>query len=268
MFPDLIRIGSFHIATYGVMSALGMILGLMVVFRLARLQGLDPEKMWNLGVLVIFAGIVGSKILYIINEWGYSYHSLGDIFSLSTMQAGGVFSGGLVLAIIAAVWYLRRNRIPFLRATDIFAPGLALGHALGRVGCFAAGCCYGRPTSEPWGVIFTNPKAQEITGTPLGVRIHPTQLYEMVAELANFVLLYWLARRKKFEGQIIGLYLFLYGIERFVIEFFRGDGGRGVLFGGALSGTQAISIGLVILGGILWMKRVPLRASVPIAASK
>ncbi|HEX6880965.1 MAG TPA: prolipoprotein diacylglyceryl transferase family protein, partial [Terriglobales bacterium] len=151
MFPDLIRIGSFHIATYGVMSALGMILGLMVVFRLARLQGLDPEKMWNLGVLVIFAGIVGSKILYIINEWGYSYHSLGDIFSLSTMQAGGVFSGGLVLAIIAAVWYLRRNRIPFLRATDIFAPGLALGHALGRVGCFAAGCCYGRPTSEPWG---------------------------------------------------------------------------------------------------------------------
>lgn len=240
------------------MSALGMIFGLMVVFRLARLQGLDPEKMWNLGVLVIFAGIVGSKILYIINEWGYSYHSLSDVFSVSTMQAGGVFSGGLVLAIIAAVWYLRRNHIPFLRATDIFAPGLALGHALGRVGCFAAGCCYGRPTGEPWGVVFTNPKAQEITGTPLGVRIHPTQLYEMLAELANFVFLYWLAKRKKFEGEIIGLYLFLYGIERFVIEFFRGDGGRGVLFGGALSGTQAISIGLVILGGILWMKRVPL----------
>lgn len=249
------------------MAALGMILGLTVVFRLARQQGLDPDKMWNLGVLVIFAGIVGSKILYIINEWGTTFHSVGDIFSLSTMQAGGVFSGGLVLAIIAAVWYLRKNKISFLRATDVFAPGLALGHALGRVGCFAAGCCYGRETTVPWGVIFTNPKAQEITGTPLGVRIHPTQLYEMGAELINFVILYYLASRKKFEGEVIGLYLFLYGIERFIIEFYRGDGGRGVLFGGLMSGTQLISIGLVITGGILWLKRMPLRTPA-LAASK
>lgn len=267
MFPDLIRIGSFHLATYGVMAALGMILGLTVVFRLARQQGLDPDKMWNLGVLVIFAGIVGSKLLYIINEWGYTYHGISDIFSLSTMQAGGVFSGGLVLAIIAAVWYLRRNKISFLRATDVFAPGLALGHALGRVGCFAAGCCYGRETSVPWGVIFTDPRARDITGTPLGVRIHPTQLYEMVAELMNFVLLYFLAKRKRFEGEVIGLYLFLYGIERFVIEFFRGDGGRGVLFGGMMSGTQAISIALVVTGGILWLKRVPLIATARLATS-
>jgi phosphatidylglycerol:prolipoprotein diacylglycerol transferase len=259
VFPDLIRIGNFHIATYGVMCALGMILGLTVVFRLARQQGLDPDKMWNLGVLVIFAGIVGAKILYIINEWGTTFRSVGDIFSLGTMQAGGVFSGGLVLAIIAAVWYLRKNNISFLRATDVFAPGLALGHAFGRVGCFAAGCCYGRETSVPWGVIFTNPKAQEITGTPLGVRIHPTQLYEMVAELINFAILYYLATRKKFEGEVIGLYLFLYGIQRFIIEFYRGDPGRGVLFGGMISGTQLISIGLVITGGILWMRRVPLR---------
>lgn len=250
------------------MCALGMILGLTVVFHLARQQGLDPDKMWNLGVLVIFAGIIGSKILYIINEWGTTYRSVGDIFSLSTMQAGGVFSGGLVLAILTAVWYLRRNHIPFLRATDIFAPGLALGHAFGRVGCFAAGCCYGRPTSEPWGVIFTNPRAQEVTGTPLGIRIHPTQLYEMVAELINFAILFYLAKRKKFEGEVIGLYLFLYGIERFVIEFFRGDGGRGVLFGGLMSGTQAISIGLVITGGILWMKRMPLRVPPQMPATK
>lgn len=268
MFPDLIRIGSFHIATYGVMAALGMIFGLTVVFRLARQQGLDPDKMWNLGVLVIFAGIVGAKILYVINEWGSTYHSFSDIFSLSTMQAGGVFSGGLVLALIAAVWYLRRNHISFLRAADVFAPGLALGHAFGRVGCFAAGCCYGRETTVPWGVIFTNPKAQEITGTPLGVRLQPTQLYEMVAELINFVILYYLAGRKKFEGEVIGLYLFLYGIERFVIEFYRGDGGRGVIFGGLMSGTQGISIILVILGGILWMKRMPLRAPAKLAASK
>ena len=261
MFPDLIRIGNFHIATYGVMAALGMILGLTVVFHLARKQGLDPDKMWNLGVLVVFAGIVGSKLLYIINEWGDMYHSLGDVFTLSTMQAGGVFSGGLLLAIIVAIWYLRSNKIAFLPAADVFAPGIAIGHALGRVGCFAAGCCYGRPTSEPWGVIFTNPKANEITGTPLGVRIHPTQLYEMVAELINFAILYYLATRKKFEGEVIGLYLFLYGIERFVIEFFRGDGGRGTMFGGALSTTQVISICMVLAGGILWMRRIPLQTT-------
>ena len=101
------------------------------------------------------------------------------------------------------------------------------------------------------------------------MRIHPTQLYEMVAELVNFGILFYLTKRKRFEGEVIGLYLFLYGIERFVIEFFRGDGGRGVLFGGLMSGTQAISIGLVILGGILWMKRMPLRApATPLPASK
>ena len=136
------------------------------------------------------------------------------------------------------------------------------------MGCFAAGCCYGRPTSEPWGVIFTNPRAQEVTGTPLGIRIHPTQLYEMIAELINFAILFYLAKRKKFEGEVIGLYLFLYGIERFVIEFFRGDGGRGVLFGGLMSGTQAISIGLVITGGILWLKRVPLRVPAQLATKQ
>ena len=258
MHPDLIRTAHFHLATYGFLVALGMLLGLMVVLRLSKKQNLDPDEMWNLCGLVILAGIIGSKALYIINEWGSTYNSIGDIFSLNTLQSGGVFSGGLVLALVTAIWYLRKHQISFLKAADVIAPGLALGHAIGRLGCFSAGCCYGRPTNLPWGVTFTNPLANEITGTPLGVRLHPTQLYEMVAELINFAVLYWVASRKKFEGQVLGLYMVVYGIERYIIEFFRDDPGRGNIWG-VMTGTQLISVGLVIAGGVLWMVRFPLR---------
>lgn len=259
MHPDLIRTAHFHLATYGFLVALGMLLGLAIVLRLSKKQNLDPDEMWNLCGLVILAGIIGSKALYIITDWGYYSANPREIFSLSTLQAGGVFSGGLVLALITAIWYLRKHKISFLSAADVIAPGLALGHAIGRVGCFSAGCCYGKPTDLPWGVVFTNPLAREITGTPLGVKLHPTQLYEAIAELINFLVLYFVATRKKFEGQVIGLYMVVYGIERYVIEFFRDDPGRGNVWG-VMSGTQLISIGLVITGGILWMVRLPLRA--------
>ena len=238
---------------------MGMLVGLSVILRLSKIQNLDSDEMWNLCGLVILAGIIGSKALYIITDWGYYSANPREIFSLSTLQAGGVFSGGLVLALVTAIWYLRKHKISFLSAADVIAPGLALGHSIGRLGCFAAGCCYGKPTSEPWGVIFTNPLAREITGTPLGVKLHPTQLYEAAAELVNFVVLYWVAKHKKFEGQVIGLYMAVYGIERYIIEFFRDDPGRGNIWG-VMSGTQLISVGLVIAGGVLWMMRLPLRA--------
>jgi phosphatidylglycerol---prolipoprotein diacylglyceryl transferase len=264
--PNLISLGHFHIATYGFLVALGMLLGLTIVLHLSKKQHLDPDEMWNLCGLVILAGIIGSKVLYIITDWGYYSRNPGEIFSLSTLQAGGVFSGGLVLAIGTAIWYLRKHQISFLKAADVIAPGLALGHAVGRLGCFSAGCCYGKPTNEPWGVIFTNPLANEIVGTPLNVRLQPTQLYEAFAELVNFFILYWVVtKKKKFEGQAIGLYMVMYGIERYVIEFFRGDPGRGNVWG-IMSGTQLISIFLVIAGAIIWMVRIPVRAPAKAAA--
>ncbi len=137
------------------------------------------------------------------------------------------------------VWYMRRNNMPVLRTCDVFAPGLALGHAFGRVGCFAAGCCWGKPTHVPWAVTFHNPLANEIVGTPLGVPLHPTQLYEMVVELANCLFLVWLLRRKKFEGEIIGTYMIIYGVARYFIEFFRGDPGRGNNFLGFMAGRRS-----------------------------
>jgi len=257
VFPRIIDYGHFVLPTYGLMAALGLICGLMLIIHLGRQQGLDPEKLWNLGILAVLSGIVGAKALYLYNERAEYFQNPRQLFTLSTLQAGGVWSGGVLLALILCVWYMRRNDMPILRTCDVFAPGLALGHAFGRIGCFAAGCCYGRETHVPWAVTFHNPLAAEIVGTPLNVPLHPTQLYEFVVELANCLFLVWLIKRKKFEGEILGTYLIIYGVARYFIEFFRGDPGRGE-FIGFITTTQVIALLLVVGGGLLWMRRAPL----------
>jgi phosphatidylglycerol:prolipoprotein diacylglycerol transferase len=241
--------------TYGFLVATGVLIGLWISVRNSERQGIDPEKAWSLGILVVLCGILGAKILYILVDLNYYTSHPREIFSLSTVQAGGVFSGGLLAALVAAVWYIRKHRMPALATCDAFAPGLALGHAIGRVGCFAAGCCWGKPTHAFWGVTFRNPLAQYWVGTPLNVPLEPTQLFESAVELANFFLLTWLLYRKKFDGQVIGAYLFLYGFARYFLEFLRDDPGRGEVFGGVMTGTQLISILLVIAGGALWLRR-------------
>ncbi|HEY6768878.1 MAG TPA: prolipoprotein diacylglyceryl transferase [Candidatus Sulfotelmatobacter sp.] len=255
MHPQLLHFGRFFLPTYGFLVSLGVLLGLWISVRNSERLGIDGEKAWNLGILVVLAGIVGAKVLYIINDWSdYSGH-LGDIFSISTLQAGGVFSGGLLAAFVAAAWYVRRHHMPPLGTCDAFSPGLAFGHAIGRVGCFAAGCCYGKPTHHFWGVTFTNPLANSITGTPLNIPLEPTQLFESAVQLANFFFLMWMLKRRKFEGQVFGAFLFIYGIARFFLEYLRDDPGRGSVFGGAMTGTQLISVGLVIGGGLIWWLR-------------
>ncbi len=234
---------------------MGVLVGLWISVRNSERLGIDGEKAWNLGILVVLCGIVGAKVLYVINDWSnYATHP-SEIFSLDTLQAGGVFSGGLIAAFIAAAWYVRKHHLPALGTCDAFAPGLALGHAIGRVGCFAAGCCYGKPTTHFWGVTFRNPLAAAIAGTPLNVPLEPTQLFESAVELANFFFLMWLLKRRKFDGQIIGAFMFIYGVARFFLEFIRDDPGRGSVFGGAMTGTQLIAIGLVIAGGVIWWLR-------------
>jgi len=255
VFPQLFHIGSFFLPTYGFLVSLGVLLGLWISVRNAERLGYDADKAWNLGILVVLCGILGAKVLYVINEWSYYSSHISEIFSVNTLQAGGVFSGGLLAAFVAAAWYVRKNHMPALGTVDAFAPGLAFGHALGRLGCFAAGCCYGKPTHHWWAVTFHNPLANSITGTPLGVPLEPTQLFECAVELANFFFLMWLLKRRKFDGQIIGAFMFIYGIARFFLEYLRDDPGRGSVFGGAMSGTQLIAIGLVIGGGLIWWLR-------------
>ena len=255
MFPRLFHLGNFGVPTYGVLVALGVLFGLWISVRNSTKQGIKPENAWDFGIAIVLAGILGAKILYILVDWHTYAQNPREIFSLATLQAGGVFSGGLLAAFVAAAWFLRKHQMPALATCDAFSPGLAMGHAIGRLGCFAAGCCYGKPTHHFWGVTFTNPLANQLVGTPLNEALEPTQLFESAAELGIFLLLTWMFKRKKFDGQIFGSYLFLYGIARFFLEFLRDDPGRGSVFGDVMSGTQLIAIGLVLTGGLIWYLR-------------
>ena len=252
--------------TYGFLVALGVLVGLWVSVRNAHKQGINPDDAWNFGIVTVLCGILGAKVLYIVNDWSTYAANPREIFSFDTVQAGGVFSGGLLAALLGGAWFIRRHRMPALRTLDAFAPGLALGHAFGRVGCFSAGCCYGKPTSHFWGVVFTNPLAASISGTPLNQPLEPTQLFESAIELAIFFILTWKFARKKFDGQIFGLYLMMYGVARYFLEFIRDDPGRGSVFGGIMSGTQLISICLVpgrrsgLAAGWPGMKALPAQA--------
>jgi phosphatidylglycerol---prolipoprotein diacylglyceryl transferase len=267
VYPRLFHIGSFNVPTYGFLVSMGVLIGLWISVRNSQKQGVDPDHAWNLGILVVLSGILGAKILYIINDWGtYAAHP-SEIFSLNTLQAGGVFSGGLIAALLAAAWYIRKHQMPALGTCDAFAPGLALGHAIGRIGCFSAGCCYGVRTTHWWGVTFTNPLAAELVGTPLNQKLEPTQLFESAVELVNFFILMWMLKRRRFEGQVFAAYLILYGTARYFLEFIRNDPGRGSVFGGIMSGTQLISILLVIAGGLIWWWRPGFKA-VPAQATR
>jgi len=248
VFPKLFHIGSFYLPTYGVLVALGFLLGLTVTVRLAKRIGLDSEKVTNLAVYCALAGLLGAKILMILFDWRVFMSDPRQVFSLSTLQAAGVFQGGLVLAFVTAFLYMRHTALPWLRTLDVFAPGIAIGHAIGRIGCFAAGCCWGRECSLPWAVTFHNPDAAELTGVPLGVALHPSQIYEMLTELALFAFLYWRFGKPHSAGKIMGLYLVLSSAARFLIEFTRFHE-QGLYWG--LSLTQWIAIGVAGAGALL-----------------
>jgi len=268
MFPRLFEIHGFGLPTYGVLAAIALVAGLMLAVHLARRQGLDPEHAWNIGLIAVFASIAGSKLLLVINDWGYYSSHPRALLSLATLQAGGVFYGGLVAGVAAALVYVVRHGMPVLKTADVFGPAIALGHTIGRLGCLAAGCCYGKPAQLPWSVTFTNPLARDLVGTPLNIPLHPTQIYEALTTFAIFLLLLWLlapgrrqtgldeesGRPRRRHGQVAGAYLFLYGLARYFLEFLRDDPERGSVFGGAMTVTQLISILLVIVGGALWLR--------------
>ncbi|NJD55219.1 MAG: prolipoprotein diacylglyceryl transferase [Nitrospirae bacterium] len=234
MFPVLIRIGPVTIHTYGFLIAAAFLLGLWLALRQADREKLSREKISDIGFYALFAGIIGSRIFFIGTEWRhFSEHPLD---MLKIWEGGLVFYGGVIFAIPVAIWYARRNGLLLWQTVDIWAPSIALGHAIGRLGCFCAGCCYGLPTDLPWGVTFSNPETLAVRGVPL----HPTQLYESAAELLNFAFLVTLRRRKTFHGQLFWVYVLNYAVIRTVIELFRGDLDRGFILPG-ISLSQGIS---------------------------
>ncbi len=252
MLPKLITIGNFFLPTYGLLTALAFLLALWVIVRLAKRTGLDSERVMNLGIYCALAGMVGAKLAMFLFDWSYYTAHPSEVFSITTLQAAGVFQGGLALAIVTAFVYTRHFRMPGLLTSDAFAPGIALGHAVGRLGCFSAGCCWGAQTTVPWAVTFNNPDANRMFGTPTGVPLHPTQLYECFAELFVFVVLLWRFRKPHRPGDIIGLYLIISSVLRFWIEFYRFH--EQALIAG-LSLTQWISLVLIVAGALVLVAR-------------
>ena len=247
MHPILFEIGGFPVYTYGVLLAAAYLLGLQFALVRARARALDANKVMDLGIWIIISALIGAKLLLLIVDFDSFRQNPRELLTL--LRSGGVFYGGLIAAVAVAFWYLRRYRLPVCTVCDAFAPGIALGHVIGRMGCFFAGCCFGRATSVPWAVTFTNTYANENAGTPLNVPIHPTQLYEAGAELAILGLLLWLERRwRPFPGRTFWSYLLFYGVTRFIIEFYRGDA-RGMV--GDLSTSQFVSVLLVPLSIIM-----------------
>lgn len=273
MYPELFRIGNFPINTYGVFLAIAFLCAILIAVRLARRDGLPGEKIYDLSLWMLLAGLVGSKILMLFTEPDYRDNPL-QLLSLDFLRSGGVFYGGLLGAVVAGYFLMKRYQLPWWKTADACAPGIAIANFFGRQGCFAAGCCWGKPTTLPWGVKFTD-LGHQITGVPTDAHLHPTQLYESFAMLIVFVFLLWLHKRKRFNGQVILAYALLYAVIRFAIEFVRDDP-RGDVFGltslTGLSTSQLISLVIGITSLILlilrWRRTNSVNLENPVVLSK
>jgi phosphatidylglycerol:prolipoprotein diacylglycerol transferase len=244
MHPILFSLGPLTVHTYGVLVAAGFLIGIAFAVRQAKKEGIPSDKIIDLGFYIILAAIIGSRLLFILVNAGHYIANPLDIFKL--WEGGLVFYGGILFAVPAGIWYVSKNRLGLWNIADIFAPSIAIGHAFGRLGCFAAGCCYGKAAASlPWCVIFTDPNCL----APTNVALHPTQLYESAGEFINFLILVSFRKYKTFNGQVFMSYLLLYSVLRFTVEFFRGDVERGFIFQN-LSVSQGISIAMFLTGVI------------------
>jgi len=247
MYPEIFHLK--FLATYGVLVALGFLTALWLAGRLAKERGLNSEAVTNLGIYCALAALAGAKLMMFVVDLRYYIDHPSEIFSFSTLRAGGVFYGGLIAALAVAFWYMRKTKLPGLKTADVFAPAIALGHGIGRIGCFMAGCCWGIECDRPWAVTFTDPVANELVGVPLFKPLHPTQLYESAAEFIIFAFLYRMTKKPHAEGAVLAAYLALYGTARFIVEFYRVHE-QGNLWGGPLDTSQVIS--LVLVAGAVW----------------
>lgn len=245
MFPRLVDFGSFEVLgrtfhpilhTYGILLFAGFLVGLWVAAKRAPRYGIQPQSIYDLGLWLVIGALVGAKVLLILLDPARFLANPGGF-----LTAGGVFFGGLLGAVGATIWFCRKRGIPVWNCGDLMAPSIACGHGIGRLGCLAAGCCYGTPADGLPSVTFTDVYANSVTGVPLNVALHPTQLYEAGTEFALFFFLLWLAPRRKFVGQLFVTWGILYAASRFLIEFLRGDP-RGFVLDGLLSTSQFVGI--------------------------
>jgi phosphatidylglycerol:prolipoprotein diacylglycerol transferase len=237
MHPVLLHIGKLHIYSYGLMIAIGIVVGLFLATRQAAREGIDPNKIIDITFYILVAALIGSRLLFVLMN--FQEYAADPIRIIKIWEGGLVFYGGLLLAVAIGIWYIKRLGLPLWQVADILAPSVAVGHAFGRIGCFLAGCCYGKPSTLPWAVTFTDLRSL----APQGIPLHPAQLYSSLGLFAIFAFLMLLRKKKAFQGELFWSYTLIYSIFRFFIEFLRGDP-RGSVLGGILSTTQAIGIPL------------------------
>lgn len=250
MHPILFEIAGWRVPTYGVLLAAAFLIALRVGLRYGRREGVSPETLMNLWLWVLLSGIVGAKLLLYLTDLDYYLHNPAAL--LSSLRSAGVFYGGLGLGIAVGLLYVRRHGLPLWKCLDLSAPPLALAHAVGRFGCLAAGCCYGRPTTLGWGITFHDPEARAITGVPLDLALHPIQILLSITSFLTFLLLVYLYKRKAFDGQIFAAYLIVETATRFGLEFLRGDP-RGFVLG--LPTSQTLAIAGFAAGVALYLRR-------------
>ncbi|MCU0419006.1 MAG: prolipoprotein diacylglyceryl transferase [Cyclobacteriaceae bacterium] len=244
MHPVLFDMGSLTIYTYGACIALGAILGFSyMVWQGKKHYGFTFDQANTLFILLVAASVIGGKFFLIFENPSLYLKQPGKLLSGS----GFVFYGSLLFAIPTMLWFFRKHRLPWRGMLDIMAVVTCVVHLCGRIGCFMAGCCYGKPTAHAFGVTFTNPQCQ---ARPLGESLHPTQLYEAGLIAAILVFLWIWRERKSFDGQLFLMYLLAYAAGRGVLEIFRGDVQRGFVIRDILSHSQLISL-LVMAAAIV-----------------
>jgi phosphatidylglycerol:prolipoprotein diacylglycerol transferase len=255
-FPEGIPLlGGISIYTYGALAATGFLCGILWIMHEARLAGVNREKVADLSFYLIVAAIVGSRLLYMIVE--YERFLAHPLDALKLWEGGLVFYGGLLACIAVSWWYTRQQSWTLRGISDLFMPGVALGHGIGRMGCLMAGCCYGKPVAgDPWWAISFPHNASSLA--PAGIPLIPIQLLESLVEFGIFLILVFVRRHKKFEGQVFLTYLIIYAFLRSVLELFRGDTIRGFIIPDILSTSQLISL-LVIVASIVYYRRLKLK---------
>jgi phosphatidylglycerol:prolipoprotein diacylglycerol transferase len=243
MLPRLVEIGPFTLYSFGLMVILGFGAGLWLATRLARRRGLPGDAFLDAAVVILFAGVIGARLLFVGLNWSeYSR----NILEVTALWRGGMsFHGGVIAGVLAGAWYLRRHRLPVAAMADTAAPGLALGYAIGRIGCFLNGCCYGGPTNLPWGVHFPVP------GADPAALYHPAQLYATIISLGLAGLLTACYLRPHRVGQVMALYVCGYSVYRFLIESLR-KGVTAEVFALGLTEAQAFSLLTLALGAAWW----------------
>ena len=253
MHPILFKIGSFPEGTYGLILTAGFFLALVLAQRLGRRDNIAPESMSDLAITLLLAGILGAKLLMIIVDL-FSGVPFARILDPGYLRAGGAIHGGVIAGTAAFFWRVKRLRMPLAATLDALAPAVALGQAIGRLGCFSAGCCYGTECHLPWSVTFTNPDAAWLSGTPLGIALHPVQLYSSLASASILGLLLLVGLRRRFTGQVMALYFILEGAARIIVEMWRGDLDRGFLLGIPwLSTGRLTALAFMTFGLFLWI---------------